>query len=462
LAQCLTQLALSSARNGLSAESDRNFRRAVELLEQLLSQAPERSADRLHLAQAAHNLGHFLFLARTFKDSERFARIAFKAYEQLFFENHQQEAMIRGCTQTMNIIASTQLETGRFADAANSYREALKLFASMPPKLALEPLMRDEQGKVHDNLGVILIISDSLQDAETQIHKGIKVRESLLALAPNEPRYQDDLGQSKAHLGVILAKRGEAQSARRLFEQAIELGQNALKADPRYQAARHHLRGSRKALAVLLLDQRDYVALGATSEDLLRDYSPDDQSDTLMEAAANLAECAYLAMDDQPLPPDGRKDSALPYARRALEIFQKAAENKKSNAATINLAWFRLTCPIAELCDADEAMRLARDLTKRSPERGSSWSILGAACYYSADLKGAVSAIQKARTLDKQFDGVCDFIAAMANWKLGDKQGARSCFVRAQNWMNTNKTTAQHRRIRSQAAALMGLPDRDK
>ena len=213
------------------------------------------------------------------------------------------------------------------------------------------------------------------------------------------------------------------------------------------------------ALAALLLEERAYVACAAVLDDLLRDSSPQDQSDAIMAAASILTECAHLALHDEKLPPGGREAAALPYAKRALEAFQQAAENKKNDAATINLAWFRLTCPIPELCDNAEAMRLARDLTRRSPERWDCWSILGAAYYYSADPKEAVSAFQKARELNNQNIGVWDFIAAMANWKLGNTQEARSCFDRAQNSMNRNQGEAPHRRIRSQAAALMGLPD---
>jgi hypothetical protein len=42
-----------------------------------------------------------------------------------------------------------------------------------------------------------------------------------------------------------------------------------------------------------------------------------------------------------------REPVARPYAKRALEVFQRAAENKKPNAATINLTWFRIAYPIA-------------------------------------------------------------------------------------------------------------------
>ena len=361
----------------------------------------------------------------------------------------------------MSSIASTQLETGRFVEAANSYSENLKIFGAMPPKLALEPGMREEQGKIHDNLGAILILNGRQHDAEPQIQKGLEIREALLTLAPNRSSYLDDLGLSKAHLGTILANRGEPESARRLFEQAVELGQNALKADPRNHDARGHLRGYHWALAFFLLDQRAYVACAAVSADLLRDNSPQDQSDALTQAAAILTECAHLAIHDEKLPPGGRRCPRLAYVKQAASrLFQKAAENKKRRSQQPSTSpGFGLACPLPELCDNADAMRLARDLTKRFPERWNCWSILGVAYYYSADPKQAVSAFQKARELNNQNIGVWDFIAAMANWKLGNAQEARASFDRAQNWMTQNQNEAPQRRIRAQSAAVMGLPD---
>jgi eukaryotic-like serine/threonine-protein kinase len=456
----LMLLAVSSGRNGRKVEAERDFKLAIESLELVLSKAPERSADRLRMAQAAHNFGVFLFQNQNLAESERLGWIAYRAYERLYQENFQQAAMVRNCADILKNIATSQLGRLRSADAVTTYREAIKLFNSLPPKLALEPTIREALATTHDNLGATLMRGDSPQDAEAHIQKGIKIRESMLAQAPNQPSYQDALGLSKTHLGKILAKRGEASAARRLLEQAVELGRQAQKAEPRNTDSRAHLRGARKALALCLLEARDHVAAAAASEDLLRDFSPDDQSDTRVQAAVNLSECAYLAMHDQSLAPDRRKGAALPYAKRALEAFQQAVESQTThNLATINLIWFRLDCPIADLGDTALAMRLARDLLTRSPDRPDSWSTLGTACFYSADLKGALSAFRKAREFDKQSYGGWEFFAAMAHWKLGDKQEARSCFDRAQKWMMTNQITDQHRRVRKEAAAVLGLPD---
>ena len=155
----------------------------------------------------------------------------------------------------------------------------------------------------------------------------------------------------------------------------------------------------------------------------------------------------------------GRESTALSYARRSIEALKKATEDKKNNEATINLAWFRLVCPVAELRDAGEALRLARELTARSPERADSWTILGAALYHGGDFQAALSAFQKARELDAAKFGFWDFYVAMAHWRLDHKQEAQACFDRAAAWMKGHPTTKLQHGIHSQAASVLKLPD---
>ena len=79
LAYNVMQRGLSSRRLGRNAEAERDLRRAVELLQGVVSEAPERTGDRYRLAQAAHYFGHFLFGLQRSSESE-----AFTASLQLF------------------------------------------------------------------------------------------------------------------------------------------------------------------------------------------------------------------------------------------------------------------------------------------------------------------------------------------------------------------------------------------
>ncbi len=460
LAYDVMSLALSSTRIGQSADAERHYRRAVDILERVMAEAPERSQDRYRLALAQHHFGDFLFQNMRPEESERFNRLAFKSYERLFFENYQQDLMIRNCAACMKNIATIQIGMKLPDAAVNSYAEALKLFNSLPGKVARDPDVRQARADILDNAGAIYLKYGRYKDAEPRIRQGLEIRESLAALKPDEPKYQESFGMSKIHLGKVLAERGESALARQLFEQGVLLETRAWKAEPRNQDARLHLRGGRKALANFLLDEGAYAECAIISEALLRDHLPSDGIETLMEVAANLTECAALAMSDAKLPPGDRESTARAYARKALELFQKTAESKTDNATIVNLAWFRLTCPVAEFRDFGEAERLARELTSRSPERFDSWSILGASRYHNGDYPGSLSAFQKAREVDQAKFGFWDFYVAMAQWQLGEKPEAQASFERAAGWMKSNPGKKVAQGIRAQAASVLNLADR--
>lgn len=184
LAHHLTQQALASARHGRKEEADRGFRRGVEILERVLSEAPERSGDRYRLAWAAHHFGNFLFQNGRNSEAERLSRVAFQNYERLFFEHYQQDAMVRACADCMSNAATSQLGMGRFADAVNSYSESLRLFDSLPPKLAFEPAVRDARGKVLDNLGKTLMLNGRFKEAEPRIAQALARRKAVTRQSP--------------------------------------------------------------------------------------------------------------------------------------------------------------------------------------------------------------------------------------------------------------------------------------
>jgi eukaryotic-like serine/threonine-protein kinase len=459
LAFNLMQLGLSSRRLGKSEEAERDLRRTVDILQRVVGDAPERTADRFRLAQAAHHFGHFLFEKNRTSEAEAFSYLAYRAYERLFLDSYRPDEMVNACADCLSNVAISQLGLGRFDDAIRSYRESLKLFDSLPPKLAFERSIRENRGKVLDNLGKALMLRGSFDEAEPRIRQGLSIRESLLAEAPKSPSFQDALGLSSTHSGEILARRGQAEGARRLLKRGVELEQQALARDPRFALARGHLRGARKSLAFFLLDQGDYADAAAVSEDLWRDASGADLTDLLTHVASFLAECAFLAANDQRLPDATRQAAASPYAKRALEAFERAAADKTTTGPVVNLAWFRLACPAVALRDVREALRLAKELTANAPARADSWSILGAALYYHGDQKSALGAFEKARQLDPAKFGAWDFYAAMAHLMLGEKSEAKACYDRAERWIKQNRHSKTHERIQSEASTLLNLRD---
>jgi tetratricopeptide (TPR) repeat protein len=254
-----------------------------------------------------------------------------------------------------------------------------------------------------------------------------------------------------------LAARGQTEQSRKLLEQSVSR-LSALKFDAKLLGAPGHLQAARKALAAFLLEQGAYFEAAAMSEDLIRDRSANDNSDIEMTVASNLLECSDLALRDEKKPVEYRHTTAVSYAKRAFATYKSAATHENNNAATINLAWFCLVCPVVELRHTREALKLAQELTQRSPARADSWTIWGAAAYHCGDHQHALKPLQRARELDGQSFGFWDFFVAMAEWQLGHQNEARVTYDRAQGWIKKKPPSKMHQLVYAQATTLLKLP----
>jgi eukaryotic-like serine/threonine-protein kinase len=457
LALYLMRFAESSTAARRPSEVERDVKRSFELLDGILKEAPERSVDRRRLARCARKLASLHFSNERLVEAERFSGIEFHCYERLVF-GHDQPAVFVGdaakCAQNKAVV---QIKLGRHADAAKSMEQALKLFDALPPALSIERSVRASHGDTLDNLGWMHLTYGHVKEAEPVVRHALALRESLLADAPDSSQYQDAVGMSKSHLGEILRRQGAPAQAREVHEQAVALGQKAVKSDPRNRAAQDHLRGSLKLLALCLTELGAYVACAVVVDDLFRSIPPAGDSEMLMQGAGDLAECAFLALEDEKQSLASRRESALGYARKAMEAYEQAARDQQNVAATINLAWFLLAVPAQELKDTHRAERLLREVTGRSSPPQYSWAILGAAKYYCDDLPGAAAALEAERRLHPEQFGFWDFYVAMIHARQGRKGEARACFDRAESWMKVNGMQKKHERIRRESAAVLGL-----
>ena len=88
---------------------------------------------------------------------------------------------------------------------------------------------------------------------------------------------------------------------------------------------------------------------------------------------------------------------------------------------------------------------------------------LGGTLYHAGDWKGSVAALERSMALQpapKGGDPGQWFCLAMDHWQLGNTEEARRWFGVAVSWMDkTGKTSATTRRIRAEAAALLGIDE---
>jgi serine/threonine protein kinase len=128
-----------------------------------------------------------------------------------------------------------------------------------------------------------------------------------------------------------------------------------------------------------------------------------------------------------------------------------------------NMAWWLATCPIPQLREPAKAVELARRAVEkaRPQHRGMFWNTLGVALYRAGDWKAAIEALGQSERLspDKRV-ALNAFFLAMAHWRLGDRERARTWYDRAVAWMDKNRPRDQElARFRAEAASLLSLAD---
>jgi tetratricopeptide (TPR) repeat protein len=217
--------------------------------------------------------------------------------------------------------------------------------------------------------------------------------------------------------------------------------------------------------------------------DLARDIEidPPDSYNVLWISADLVASCpdekfraGVLALADKVIEQTGGQ--AHGYVRRghlyavlkqydkARADFEKAVElveGEATGAGTLNnVAWHLATSPGAEFPDPKVPVALARKAVELAPKAGSFWNTLGVAHYRAGNYRDAVAALKKSSELNAGHERFEWFFLAMAHWRLGDREQARTWYDKAVAWMDKHMPDNDElKRFRAEAAELLGVKD---
>jgi serine/threonine protein kinase/tetratricopeptide (TPR) repeat protein len=137
------------------------------------------------------------------------------------------------------------------------------------------------------------------------------------------------------------------------------------------------------------------------------------------------------------------------YYKKELGLFEKvcaelrkAIESQPDNAFHAKaLAWILVSHPDPQVRDPRQAVELAKKAVALKPEYWESWMTLGAAHYRQDDSQEACTALKKSielsRSLNDGGNGYQCFFLAMAYWKLGQRDEARTAYLRGVEWMSS-------------------------
>jgi tetratricopeptide (TPR) repeat protein len=124
-----------------------------------------------------------------------------------------------------------------------------------------------------------------------------------------------------------------------------------------------------------------------------------------------------------------------------------------------NLAWALATVPEPGLRDTAEAVRLGQKAAVLAPKFRNLRNTLGVAHYYHGDDKEAIAQLEESMRLHKGGDGYDWVFLAMAHWRLGHRDEARSWFDRAVKWMDKHQPQSDEmRRFRAEAETMLAGP----
>jgi serine/threonine-protein kinase len=154
---------------------------------------------------------------------------------------------------------------------------------------------------------------------------------------------------------------------------------------------------------------------------------------------------------------------------KAVDAFETAARCAPDNARMLNnLAWHLATSDVPTVRDPTRAVVLARRAVELDPDNALFWDTLGVAYYRAGNWSKAVTALERRLALvPRKITWGNDiastwFYLAMAYSRLGQDQEARSWYDKAVQWIDKNAPQEELRRLRAEAAELLGIKDRQE
>jgi tetratricopeptide (TPR) repeat protein len=104
------------------------------------------------------------------------------------------------------------------------------------------------------------------------------------------------------------------------------------------------------------------------------------------------------------------------------------------------------------------AAALARKAVELDSKSWMIWNTLGVAHYRAGDNRAAIVALEKSIELGKGGSSFDWLFLAMAHWRLGAREQARTWYDKAVAWMDKrNPQNEDLKRFRAEAAELLGV-----
>ncbi len=362
-------------------------------------------------------------------------------------------------------LSTALVAKGRLDEAIASFRKALSLKKDSPGVHRNLGIALGKRGRLDEAIASLKeAIRLNVDDADAQTNLGVTLRrqgklDEAISCYREAIRLNKDAPLAHYNLGVALADKG------RLGE-AIDAWREAIRLDPGDADPHHRLAGALKTQGRLedaLAAGREAVRCTPTNADshyllgnLLQARGQPDEAIGAYREAIRLKDDYAEAHTNLGVALAGKGREA-----EARDAWRKAVACQPDHAAAHNnLARLLATSSDPRVCDPRKAVAHGLKAVELKPDDGRHWNTLGAAHYRNADWKSAVEALTKATQLTDGGAASDWLFLAMACWRLGDKDQARTWYDKAVTWMDRNGPQDQGlHRYRARVAALLGIKE---
>jgi serine/threonine protein kinase len=410
-------------RIGRTEEAEREVREAIELRKAVLERSSGNPDDRLAWAVEQGVLGVFLFYRGRLGEAREIQRTARDVLARLVAD-FPDEPRYQSCLGALlNDLASTARRQEDLTDARTLLVEAVSHQQAAlridPQNLRYRIFSRNHQ----ENLAEILSSLGQRSEAVKILRQCVSVGEAIASDFPSVPSYREDLAGTYGNLALLLSGMGadRREEAAHLFDKTIQLFQSLATEYPGVSVYRRQLATVRMNLGFLYR--------------VSHRWKDEEQS---LRAAIELREALVAA---EP-------------ANAALK--RDLADGKYF------LAQLLVSHRDSPVYDPAQAARLAREATKLVPEEVQYWKGLGRVHYLTGNWRAFVDAMEAAMQCRDggKLNPPERFCMAMARWRLGEKDAARTLFNEAAAEMDKSKSRDETSLIlRADAAALLGRTD---
>jgi tetratricopeptide (TPR) repeat protein len=361
------------------------------------------------------------------------------------------------------------------------YREAIKIRANMAEEvedLATRLFYRQQLALSRTNLAVILNATGRPDEAAeesrqalallTEVHKeasahlpGYK-RGRLSGFSDSRP-VPSDLADAHYQLAHSLFANGKSRAAEEEYRQTVEFEDQSFKEWPGEVLIKSFLALFRRRYGLILFAAGKRAEAFQQYQQSINLYRELQEKSGKKVANSDEYFDSLTGMGDL-LVAEGKRKEAAVYYQEARDLANKRLEKYPEDAnATDNLAWFLAVCADPDFRDPDRAVTLAKHAIQLSPDDGNIWSTLGVAQYRRGLWKDAVASLKKAEGLAGGTGIEIPLFLAMAHWRLGETEDARTCFDRADKRLQKHEIPPEEpSRWRAEAAELLGIKDQKK